>query len=128
MTHPWISGAAMVAARQAINEVEPEGGTLYPDVDQGSGHQARSSTYYGQNYGEQPITTEPSFDSAEYARQQGHAKFISELVHYMLVKMEPTDRCLRPPGDYYTVADLERDTEDARIRREKRESEIASGE
>jgi hypothetical protein len=30
-----------------------------------------------------------------------NAAYLGNLVYYMLCKMEPTDRCLRPPGDYY---------------------------
>lgn len=129
MTYPWLTGAAMLASQATPSETDSEGGNLYPSYEEGTGNQARTSAYYGQSYGEQPRTTEPSFNSAEYARQQGHAKLIAELVHYMLVKMEPTDRCLRMPGDYYTVEDMERDEDAARIRREKRESgEPADGE
>jgi hypothetical protein len=129
MTYPWITGAAMLAGHQAANEAQSEGGNLYPSYEEGTSHQARSSAYYGQNYGEQPRPPEPAFNSDEYTEREAQAKFISELVHYMMVKMEPTDRCLRPPGDYYTVADMERDAEEARIRREKRESEgLHSGE
>ena len=128
MIPPWITGAAMLAA-QENNAPDPEGGTLYPEYGEGNATQARASAYYGQNYGEEPRAIPVPFDSAEYIAQQSHAKLISELVYYMMVKMEPTDRCLRMPGDYYTVEDAERDAEEARIRREKRESgELTGGE
>lgn len=27
--------------------------------------------------------------------------YLGDLVYYMMDRMEPTDRCLRPPGDIY---------------------------
>jgi hypothetical protein len=94
----WGHGAA------DVTPPDPGEGGLYPQYGSGNSTQAHQSVYYGQNYTAEPSYCHPdrrniSIEQDDAEKQ--HAKLISELVYFMMVKMEPTDRCLRPPGDIF---------------------------
>jgi hypothetical protein len=85
-----------------------EEGNIYPSYESGSGQQATRSAYYARGYTDSHGNTEYVYRNApippaERAEQDLNGRRIGELVMYMMQDMEPTDRCLRMPGDYYPV-------------------------
>jgi hypothetical protein len=94
----WGHGAA------DVTPPDPGEGGLYPGYGSGNYAQASQSVYHGQNYDVGPAEDREVSHRrtiAEEDEQREHAKLISELVYFMMVKMEPTDRCLRMPGDIF---------------------------
>lgn len=100
MTYPWMYGAAAVTP----SGPDDEGGPLYPPYGTGNTAQVSQSFYYGRDF-ERSSGYEQNnrrdITAAQASTEVDLARTISDLVHYFMVKMEPTDRCLRPPGDIF---------------------------
>lgn len=100
MPNWWAATAAAVASSQPVEE-DAEGGTLYPASETGNRNQARQSVYYGRNYAASPSQPAEPWGTGSTDDDRRRERMIAELAYYLMVKMEPTDRCLRMPGDIF---------------------------
>lgn len=104
--NPWMRGAAEIS----LPDDNDEGGSVYPDYRLNSTVQGSSSTYAGRDFSSSVHrSSRPQLTVEEINEQVAHEKLISELVYYLLVKMEPTDRCLRLPGDVFDPERLKKE-------------------
>lgn len=107
MTHgmPWIPGmASSVPEIRADVVSDADGGGIYADYLNGNSRQSQQSVYYREpgshSWGIWPEA--PAWVQSEFTgEQEWRADVTTRLVHYIFNKLEPTDRCLRPPGDIY---------------------------
>lgn len=87
---------------------------LFPGGESTSSYQARQSNYYGNEYvsvmentvngiaeQDRPVYNQFTTDADQEKYVTDHARYVADIVHYMMATMEPTDRCLRMPGDIY---------------------------
>lgn len=83
-----------------------EGGSIYPEAGSGNQSQARHSAYHGRTYdaGDSNwLGHRPYFNGEQLDELQHNERTVALLLRYIFESMEPTDRCLRPPGDIWTV-------------------------
>jgi hypothetical protein len=100
VTHPGMAAiyAAMYGGRDS-------NASIYPTTVSSSTEQAQQSNYYGQRYGDiqtgavNGLSAEDLPCYRDYNDDRG--SMISVIVQYVMAVMEPTDRCLRMPGDIY---------------------------
>lgn len=82
----------------AIFALAGASGGIYPDHLMSNGRQAATSAYYGRDYAEEAGLLQPPSVQAEGPDDD---RMRCVMVQYLMSQMEPTDRCLRMPGDYY---------------------------
>jgi hypothetical protein len=94
----WGHGAA------DVTPPDPGEGGLYPSNGYRNSEQAAQSAYHGREWEAAPEALREVSHRRTIAQEdedRAQAKFIAELAYFMMVKMEPSDRCLRPPGDIF---------------------------